>query len=141
MGGYHDLPDRIETPARALSEDEIDALVSLCGYVIPLFTDPAYAARTPFGRRPVPGPALLSVMGGLVEQTGRFDDATALLGFDDVRFVAPAFAGDPLHVEVEVVRREPTRSGSRGIVTMRWRCAGADGSTLAEATARMLFAL
>jgi acyl dehydratase len=134
--------DRFQTPSRTLSADDVAHMVVLGGYTHPLFTDPAFAATTPIGRSPVPGEALLLVMGGLIEQTERFDGTTiALTGFDAVRFLAPAFAGDGVRVDAEVVGKERSASGRRGTLVFAWRCVNQREETLVEATARMLFRL
>jgi len=135
-----DLGERFETPSGAITEDDLDALVRIGGYTHPLFTDAAFAAVSRFGKRPVPGQALLLVMGGLVEQSDRFDDTViALTGFDEVRFTSPCFPGDEVRVEIEVLDKEP-RDG-RGTLVMAWRAltGGAEPTTLCEARARMLF--
>lgn len=139
---YNDLSvsDTFASAPRVLDEATCAELVRLGGYTHPLFTDPAFAATTPIGRPPVPGEALLLVMGGLMEQTERFDDTTiALVGFDAVRFAAPAFAGDEVRVDAEVLAKEPSPSGSRGTLVMAWRCYNGMGDLLVDSTARMLF--
>lgn len=144
MGTFDALAvgETFATPGRRLDEEAASTLVRLGGYTHPLFTDPEFAARGPFGRAPVPGEALLLLMGGLVEQTERFDDTTlALLGFDEVRFLAPGFPGDTVRVDVEVAAKEQRSEGRRGVMTMLWRCANDRGQILVEATARMLFRL
>src|SRR5207245_199054 len=114
------------------------ATIGIGGYVHPIFTDAEFVARTPLGRTPLPGEAVLLIMGGLAEQTERFDDTTiALVGFDQVRFVAPVFAGDEVHLDVEIVGKEPSRT--TGVLVMRWTCLGSDGGVRCEAVARMLF--
>ena len=46
----------------------------------------------------------------------------ANLGLEDVRFPAPLFAGDTVHVETEVVAMRPSRSRPRnGILTLEHR--------------------
>lgn len=140
MGTFADVEvgETWSSQARALTDDDVAALIRIGGYTHPLFTDPAFAATTPFGRTPVPGEGILHVMGGLAEQTGRFDDSViALVGFEDVRFRAPAFAGDPLRLEIEVLDKEP--KGERGILVMAWRCLDARDEVVCEARARMLF--
>jgi len=142
MGTYDDLSvgDRFHTPARTLDEETVRSLISIGGFTLPLFTDPAFAAASGFGRTPLPGQAVLLLMGGLVEQTGRFDDSViALTGFDAVRFLKPAFAGDTVMTDVEVIAKEPTPSGGRGVMVMAWRCVKTGGERIAEANARMLF--
>jgi acyl dehydratase len=134
------IGDVLTTPSRTLDADTCAELIRLGGYTHPLFTDPAYAASSPIGRTPVPGEALLLIMGGLMEQTERFDETTiALVGFDAVRFAAPAFADDEIRVEAEVLAKEPSSSGRRGTVVFAWRCFNAAGDLVVDATARMLF--
>lgn len=133
--------DVIGSPVRALAEADVEQIVSVGGYTHPLFTDPAYAAASRFGRRPVPGQGVLLVMGGLAEQTDVFDATTiGLVGLDDVRFLAPAFAGDTVRLRLEILAKEQPKPG-RGLLVMAWRCARVDGTALVEATARMLFSL
>jgi len=133
MGTFDELSigDVFASPARTLSEADVATLIAVGGYTHPLFTDPAYAAASPFGRTPVPGEGILHLMGGLVEQTERFDDTViALVGLDEVRFRAPAFAGDVVRCEIEVLAKEP--KGERGLLTMAWRCVK-DGGPIGEA--------
>lgn len=144
MGSFEELSPGVTftTPGIDISGDDASALIRIGGYTHPLFTDPAYAAASPFGRSPLPGEAVLHVMGGAVEQSGRFDDTVvALIGLDGVRFLAPAFGGDTLHVVVEVTGRQVRPNGKRGEVVMVWRCRNERGETLVEATATMLFRL
>jgi acyl dehydratase len=141
MGTYEDMSvgDRFRTPSRTLDDETVHGLIGLSGFTHPLFTDPEFAKASGFGRTPLPGQAVLLLMGGLVEQTGRFDGTViALTGFDAVRFLRPVFSGDCVMTEVEVVGKEATPSGSHGVLVMAWRCVKEGGERVAEATARML---
>lgn len=109
--------------------------VRLGGYTHPLFSRPN-DVRLPAGA-PLPGQAVLLLMGGLVEQTGKLDDALALLAMTDVRFLAPAVAGTQLCVEVDVTSQEP-RSGGRAVRVMQWVAKDARGTVLVEATVHLL---
>lgn len=134
------LGDVIRTGTRTISEGDVDDLVRVGGYTHPLFADAAFARRSGFGRRPVPGQALLLLMGGLVEQTGRFDEtAIALLGFKDVRFVAPAFAGDTVCVDIAVQAKHLKAEGRRGVLEMSWTARNGQDEILVNAVATMLF--
>lgn len=127
------------SPSRAVTTEDHAELVNRGGYTHPLFTDAAFAASTAIGRSPLPGQAVLLLMGGLVEQTSRFDETViALVGFDEVRFREPAFPGDVLRVEVTVSSKQE-RSGERGLMRMRWHCLNERDSLVAELTANMLF--
>jgi acyl dehydratase len=140
MGTYDDLQVgyTFTSPSRVITMDDIAALIALGGYTHPLFTDPAFLAGTPFRSTPMPGEGTLHVMGGLVEQTGRFDDTTlALTGLDEVRFYVPVVADDEVHVEIEVLARED--KDAVGLMTMRWTLRNGRGNACVVATAGMLF--
>jgi acyl dehydratase len=124
------------SPERTLTAEDMATLIRLGGYVHPLFTDPAFLAASPFPARPVPGQALLLVMGGLAEQTDAYDDRTlALLGFDAVTFHRAAVDGDRIHVEVQSAEPDPAAERT---TRWTWRAVRADGTLLVEATARFL---
>jgi acyl dehydratase len=130
-------PVHAVSPARLLDPADAGALIGLGGYTHPLFTDPAHLASSPFATRPWPGQALLLVMGGLAEQTGLYDGwAIALLGFDSVRFAAPACDGDTVTVEVEEL--DVTPGGRYDTGRFAWRARRADGTLLADVVARFL---
>ncbi len=142
MSTYHDLlvGSPFTTPSRLVDDVTVRTLISVGGYTHPLFTDPSFAAASTFGKTPLPGEGVLHLMGGLVEGSGRFDDTViALISFQDVRFVAPAFAGDSLRVEVSVLSKEPRPDGKRGTLVMSWRCLNDRDEVVVEAVARMLF--
>jgi acyl dehydratase len=123
-----------------VTADLATAAMQLGGYTHPLFTDPAYVRESsPFPSPPVAGELVLLLCGGLAEQSEVHDEHTvALLGFDDVRFPAPAFHGDALTLEMEVVELVPSAAGGRGVAAFRWTCAKQDGQVVAVATARFL---
>lgn len=142
MGTYDELAigDTFTTPERTLTEDDVQALVAVGGYTHPLFTDPAFAAASPFGKRPIPGEGVLHMMGGLIESSDRFDETVvALVGFDEVAFKGAAFAGDTIRVQCETLEKVPGRS--TGLIAFAWRCLNASDEVLVEARARMLFRL
>ena len=145
MGTYDDLTvgQRIVSPSRRIDAAEARTLIDTLGYTHPLFVDPDYARdHTPFGATPLPGEVTLALMGGLAEQTDVFDDTVvALVGMDAVRFANAALPGDMLLLEMEVIDKEPSTSGRRGVVTFAWRCRKDDGTPVAEATASLLFRL
>ena len=125
------------SPSRRLDAAESEGLVLIGGFVHPLFTDAEYLARSKFASRPWPGQALLLVMGGLLEQTGLFDElAVALVGYDKVRFVSPAFDGDVIRVEVEQIELSPGNSLDIGLFDAT--AFRSDGQVLVETTMRFL---
>lgn len=109
-------------PAVEVSESLVATLVDLGGYVHPLFHDDTYRrTHSPLSAAPLPGSAVLHLLGGLAEQCGALDDtALVLLGFQEVRFVSPLLAGDTLTLELKVLDTRPTSSG-RAVLQMQWR--------------------
>ena len=84
-----------------------------------LHSNADYASRTEFGRPLVVSTLTLAIVTGLsVPDVSQ--NAVANLGWDEVRLVAPVFAGDTLYARSEVleVRRSQSRPG-QGIVRVR----------------------
>jgi hypothetical protein len=126
---------RFRTPAVEVTEQLRRDAVRLGGFTHPLFTRPG-DVRLPQGS-PLPGQAVLLLMGGLVEQSGQLPDAIALMGMREVRFRRPAVPGDVLQVEVEILG-QVQRSPGRAVREMRWTAVNDAGQTLAEALVTML---
>ena len=74
---------------------------------------------TRFGRPILGGPCLVAITAGLTSTTmyGAWRAAglecEAALGIDEVRYLAPVFAGDTLHVLITVTELHATRGGAR----------------------------
>lgn len=143
MGAWDtlDVGRRIRTPGRTVSEGVAGTLIALGGYTHPMFNDAEYVReRTPFGRIPLPGEVTLLFMGGLAEQVGVFDETViALVGMTDLRFERPAFPGDTLALEMEVVEKRPSARGARGAVTFQWNCLNQRGERILSARVTLLF--
>jgi hypothetical protein len=123
------------TPAVEVTEHLRRAAVQLGGYCHPMFSRPLEVSL-PQGS-PLPGQAVLLLMGGLVEQSGRLDDAIALVSMSDVGFRRPAVPGSRLRVRVDVLS-QTARSRGRAIREMRWCAIDSSGETIVEATVQML---
>ena len=95
----------VTVPTVEVTPELATTLVESGGYTHPLFhpDDPA--------TRPLPGQAVLLLMGGLVEQSGVLDHAIALLEIRRTRFTAMVRPGTRLRVEVEAGPAEPDGRG------------------------------
>jgi len=83
-----------------------------------LHLDEEYMRTTQFGARIVNSVFTLGLMVGVSVGDTTLGTAVANLGWDEVRFPRPVFAGDTLRVETEVVELRESRSRSdQGIVT------------------------
>lgn len=84
-----------------------------------LHSNADYASRTEFGKPLVVSTLTLAIVTGLsVPDVSQ--NAVANLGWDDVRLVAPVFAGDTLYARSEVLEVRPSVSRpGQGVVRVR----------------------
>ncbi|USZ73574.1 MaoC family dehydratase [Natronosalvus halobius] len=92
----------------------------------PMHFNEAYASRTEFGERLVNGLVVIAMAVGMSVIDVSMN-ATANLGYDDVRHHAPVFHGDTLFAESEVVEKRDSESRDHvGIVTTELRAYNQD---------------
>lgn len=92
----------------------------------PMHFNEAYAAETEFGERLVDGTFIIALVVGMsvIDVSA---NATANLGYDDIRHHSPVFHGDTLFAESEVIdKRESSSRDNVGIVTTRLRAYNQD---------------
>jgi acyl dehydratase len=93
----------------------------------PMHFNEAYAAETEFGERLVDGTFVIALAVGMsvIDVSA---NATANLGYDDVRHHAPVFHGDTIFAESEVLQKRESDSREHvGIVTTELRAFNQDG--------------
>jgi acyl dehydratase len=92
----------------------------------PMHFNEPYAAETEFGERLVDGPVVISLVVGMSVIDVSMN-ATANLGYDNIRHHAPVFHGDTIFAETEVVdKRESDSRDHVGIVTTKMRAYNQD---------------
>jgi acyl dehydratase len=115
-------------PGRTISEADNTWFSLLTMNQNPVHVDAAYSAKTEFGQPLVNSCLTLSILVGLSVVDVSYK-TIANLGWNDVRLVAPVFAGDTIYAESEVVaRRESKSRPTQGIVTVRTTGRKADGT-------------
>jgi acyl dehydratase len=88
----------------------------------PLHLDESFAATTEFGTRLVNSLFTLSLLVGLSVYETTHGTTVANLGFEEIAFPAPVFAGDSLRAQTEVVSARPSSSRpSQGVVVFEHR--------------------
>lgn len=90
---------------RTLTQAEFDCFARLSGDDNPIHVDPDFSARTRFGRTVAHGVLLYSILRGLAD---RLVPGGRQL-WQQVRFPAPSYAGEPLRFAVRVERRQEDR--------------------------------
>ncbi|MFC4770258.1 MaoC/PaaZ C-terminal domain-containing protein [Effusibacillus consociatus] len=99
---------------RTLTESDIVNFAGVSGDFYVLHTDAEYAKGTPFGQRIAHGMLVLSISTGLMDFfPGK---VLAFYGIDQLRFTAPTFIGDTVHVEMELLEKHERRSGGLLVV-------------------------
>src|SRR5215469_6174032 len=109
--------DRVTTSrGRTITEADIVNFAGLSGDFVELHMNEEYAKRGPFGRRIAHGALIFSISTGLMMQmTGELEAIVAFYGVDKLRFVAPVFIGDTVHVSRRVVEKQ-LKNAERGVV-------------------------
>ena len=81
-------------------------------------TDEEYAKSTPYGGLTTPGTLLMAIRIRLLHSGGINRKILASVGFEDVRFIKPAYVGDQLTLIIELREKRPSKSRPEyGIVT------------------------
>ena len=109
--------DPVTTRGRTVTEGDIVTFAGLTGDFVELHTNEEFAKQTMFGRRIAHGALVFSISIGLTTRMNLLDDTLlAFAGVDKLRFVAPVFIGDTIHVTKRVVERQELGS-TQGTVT------------------------
>lgn len=113
-----EVGQRFRTLNRTITEADIVGFIGVTGMVETLFTDLTFGdgGGGPMGGRVVPAACTYTIVEGLLCQSVMQETGLALLEVEK-RVLAPVFAGDTVHAEVEVTAVRPTSKGNRGIVT------------------------
>lgn len=130
---------RFRSRGRTITEADIVQWCSLTGDWYVLHTDAHYAAQTRFGQRIAPGLMLLAYAAGL----GIPPAAPAIVanyGTDALRFTAPAFIGDTIHLEAAVLDKTVKRAGADGVARLQWNIHNQNGLLLMSSELRILMA-
>ncbi|MEU4358744.1 MaoC/PaaZ C-terminal domain-containing protein [Streptomyces virginiae] len=137
--GYHELREGLvieHRPGRTVTETDNVLMTMLGGNDAPIHTDAQYSSLTEWQRPLVCSSITLHLVGGMtVRSTSGL--TTANLGFQDVRFTHPVFAGDTLYAQTQITGRRLSNSRpGTGIVTCRTTGHNQDGKTVITFTRR-----
>jgi acyl dehydratase len=112
---------------RTITEADIVNFAGLSGDFVELHMNEEYARRGPFGKRIAHGALVFSISTGLmVQMTVHQEAIVAFRGVDQLRFVAPVFIGDTIHVTKKTIQKH-TNDGVRGLVTFETTVLNQDG--------------
>ncbi len=122
---------KFKTVGRSITETDLVNFVGNTGMVEVLFTDTLYAQKhAPGGGRIVPGALLFSIAEGLTVQATLQGTGLAFIQME-LELKGPTFAGDTIHVEVEVIESRPSsKDPRRGLVRTRNQIVNQKGETV-----------
>jgi acyl dehydratase len=102
--------------ARTITESDVVAFAGLSGDFNPLHTDAEFGKKTPFGERIAHGMLVVSIATGMANWTGIFEGTTIALMEQVIRYKSAVRFGDTVHLELEVLEKNPTSKSDRGVV-------------------------
>jgi len=129
---WQDMPvgARYRTPGRTITETDLVNFISCTGMLELLFTNEVYRqTESAIKGRLVPGALVFSMAEGLVIPGTIQGTGMAFLGME-LEIKAPTFAGDTVHVEVEVIESRAASKGNRGLVRTRNSVINQKGETV-----------
>ena len=116
---------------RTITEADNVAFTTMTMNPAPIHLDADYASGTEFGKPLVNSLLTLGLTVGISVHETTMGTTVANLGFQEVSFGAPVFAGDTLRVETEVLDARPSESRpSQGVVTFEHRAYTVGSETL-----------
>lgn len=135
-GVFHELEvgDTMETGGRTITEADVVNFAGVSGDHNHVHLDAEKMADSAFGERIAHGMLILSVATGLIWQSRSQevrDAVVAFYGIDRLRFRAPVFFGDRVHVKSEIVEKEEQPEGpGTGTVRYDLEVKKSDGTTV-----------
>ena len=131
--------DEVRTSrGRTITEADIVNFAGISGDFVELHMNEEYARNGPFGRRIAHGALIFSISTGLmVQMTSNQEAIVAFRGVDQLRFVAPVFIGDTIHVSKKTIDKN-TKDGVRGLVTFATTVLNQDGKPVLTYVDRLM---
>ena len=124
--------EKFTTGSQIITATDIETFARITKYDLPAFLDEKYAQSKGFKTRMAQGGLTFSVSIGLMDSSGILDDAIALVGANNIKFLAPVYAYDTIAVEIELLSKRITKDGKRGILTLKLVTKNQNGEVVAE---------
>jgi 3-hydroxybutyryl-CoA dehydratase len=123
---------------RTITESDIVNFAGLSGDFVELHMNEEYARNGPFGRRIAHGALIFSISTGmLVQMVPDQSPIVAFYGVDKLRFTAPVFIGDTIHITRRIVETRFKEDG-RGVIVQEIIALNQEGKTVLVYTALLM---
>jgi 3-hydroxybutyryl-CoA dehydratase len=116
---FEEFEEGIEllTPARTITETDIQLFAGLAGDYTQLHTDVEFCKNTIFGQRVAHGLLGLSIASGLGARLGFIEGTAVALREVTWKFTGPIFIGDTIHLTIEVAHKKAMPRLGMGLIT------------------------
>lgn len=128
----------LKTPARTITETDVQLFAGLTGDYNQLHTDAEFARDTVFGQRVAHGLLGLSVASGLGGRLGFIEGTAVALREMTWKFAGPIFAGDTIHLRVKVAQKKAMPRLGMGMVTFDARIVNQEDETVQKGQWKVL---
>lgn len=128
----YEVGETFTTGRRTITDGNISDFVELCGLYEPIFVDMVHLREaTPYDTRFAPGEMTASFALGNVIRSGFVENAITMLDLE-MDFEKPVFAGETIHVDVEVVETSETSDPGQGVVVFEYDVKNQDDESVMD---------
>ncbi|NIG55322.1 MaoC/PaaZ C-terminal domain-containing protein [Chitinophaga sp. Cy-1792] len=107
--------DKRRTKGRTITETDIVLHAGQSGDFFPHHMDEEWCRTQPFKKRIAHGTLIFTVAIGLTAEL--VNEVSITYGYERLRFLAPVFIGDTIHVEVTIKEKKDHKKPGMGLVT------------------------
>lgn len=125
--------EKLITDKITITEEAQATFCQITRNTLPMFLDDEAARANGWKGRLVPGVMTMSCTIGLMEEAGFLDDVVAFMGADKLKYLAPVYIGDTLHVEIDFIEKKVIKDGKRSIILYKYKTYNQDGTAVLEA--------
>ncbi len=126
----YQLGQKMRTRARTITEADIVQFGALTGDFNPMHFDTEYMKTHMIGQRIAHGMLTISYAVGQAYQLGFMEKTVLAFREINMKFSAPVFIGDTIHVELEIKELKDAARMGGGLVTLGAKVIKQDGSTV-----------
>ena len=130
---------KVVTGEKIITAGDVDIFANITKNELPMFLLEDAAKAYKWRTRIVPGAYTLACTIGLEEACGILSDVLAYVSLDELRFLAPVYPGDVIHVEIELLSKRLTKEGDRGLIEYRWITYNQNGEAVLQGKNRCMF--
>jgi acyl dehydratase len=134
----YSMDQLLTSRGRTVTETDIVNFAGISGDFIALHMDEEFARAGLHKRRIAHGALIFSISTGMMVQMMTHPEAiVAYRGIDEMRFLAPVFIGDTVHLTKKIIKMH-SKDGVRGVVTFESKVINQDAKIVLEYVDRLM---